>query len=467
MLYQDHFPIQPISNQQDFSLQNIHDEENSSEYVCLLENIVGIPLQDFSFAPMSFVSQVGAALESIVANISHVSQMSLPGVSRETYYPLDIEDDFSLFLDHSLMVPMNALNTISGVVSRVQSAIGVGAVSRISDVFLNVFDRILASEAYSRLEHAIRDHADGYMGVGHMYVLLSSQPMFVQDVYESGIDMTNRSRRLFEWFFTKKGYQKKSGSSDRVFDKKVFTPLNKPFRKDVLPFYSGHPDPVGAEDGDSLFLYSMDKNRYPLRYSYMSISESVVFIQVNRLFKDFYINTRVFEHKVNEFLQDIAFLIATYTLFIRQANIVDGSHYDESDDKDILSRVERLCLTAETIKSIGHAEGSATIMGLSKFDKTSSHSLEHSLLSLKESLRKCEFSAHVILSEEHFWKGFSGESSYVSLLEVGRMDIFDTLKKIEVVQGSVDELFSLASVLDIQHVSSTLKQLQYKLKLSA
>ncbi len=449
-------PLQPVSFLRDVYIPEIEMADFSSDELTALEDIAGIPIQNFMTAATHVVGDVSTFIEGVVSGISRFTNNAMTSVSRETYHPLDVEEDFSLFMDRSLNQPMDALQRIYHTVSDIQGLMGFGIVGQAGALFLNTFERVLASDIYTRLERAVRGHADPIgLGVRDMYVLLASE--FIED--DNGVPEVQMGglRQLFMWFF---GGQEDPPSLPK---KGPVKPLYYSKRNSALSFYSKKPEPIFSKKNEISVFEPRDMDVYPLRYTYISVSESVLFIEVSRLFRDFYVNRNMFEHRVNEFLLDIAILVSTYTMFIRQANLIG----DLSDTSDLHVCLERLCLGAETLKSISQDKDALKILGLSKFDThKESSNMKDAMNCIRESVENCKSIAETILEQQEIWDLLPMANDSGLVLDNGKKDVLETLDKLNFILDHINVLQEMASVLDIQKISSTLKQFQYKLKLS-
>jgi hypothetical protein len=494
MKHTEYSPIQPIS-----FMRESHKIETDTillEELASLESISGISMRNFTVAASHLVSDVGNFIDGVISGVARFTNHDMLSVSRETYQKLEIDDNFLLFIKSSLNEPMDALERIHHTVSGIHGEMGFGQMGKVGNLFLNAFEGVLASDMYSRLEKSVRGHNENLgLGVRDMYLLLASDVIDeINDIYPSqnetgtgclpkslwspigigsrhdlksgfhfgtGIGMTisafGYTRKMLQWFFGKSPDVNK-------LKKNPSKPFYKLKSKEALPFYvkkKGIDIPLSSIEG-SFKLRNIDC--YPSRYSYISISDSVVFIEVNRLFKDFYLNRNIFEHRVNEFLTDIAILVATYTMFIRQANLIGDLSDSETELKACL---ERLCLGAEILKSVSHDKDILKILGLSKFDHDKSRGNKEDLMGcIREAAENCESIALTILSHQDIWDILPMIDDNAVILETGKSDVLDTLEKLNTILYFLDELKDISSVLDIQHISFTLKQFQYKLKLA-
>ena len=114
-----------------------------------------------------------------------------------------MEDDFELFMESSLNQPMATLENIYGHVSEIHGLMGFGVMGQVGSVFLNTFERILASDMYIRLDRAVRGHDGSFMSVRDMYILLSSSDI-VSDEGDSGSDFFSQCKRKLALFFSNK-----------------------------------------------------------------------------------------------------------------------------------------------------------------------------------------------------------------------------------------------------------------------
>ena len=449
------YVVGDIGNSQEIETALLVEEMDS------LESISGISMADFRVADSNMVADVGKVIGVVIYGISRFVDNEIRSVSRETYPLLGIENDFLLFIESSLNAPMSALDRIHHTVNDVQEIMDFGIKGNSGAFFLNAFEQVLASNMYSRLEMAIREHNQNVtLSVRDIYALLSSNLIKIIDEMDNdcmGISGFGYARKMAQWFFGK--------SRDVNEPKKtLFQSVSKPKSNGALSFYVNKKEPdISLSSGDSL-LKQKDTDYYPYRYTYISVSESVVFIEMNRLFKDFYINRNTFEHRVNEFLTDIAILVSTYTLFIRQASMIGDISDSETDLKVCL---ERLCLGAETLKSITHNKKALKILGLSKFDQDKYKGSTEDLMGcIREAAENCQSIAHTILSQHDIWDLLPITDNNAVILETGKSDVVDTMEKLNTILDYLDELKDISSVLDIQRISFTLKQLHYKLKLS-
>jgi len=437
-------PIHPLPSSRDIASFELETDDLLPDDIYALEDVVGIPMQDFRIAASHVIGEVSDFIDTVISGVSRFSHTIVSSVSRETYQPLEVEDDFEFFMDSSLNQPMTALESIYGHVSEIHGLMGFGVMGQVGSVFLNTFDRILASDMYTRLGRAIRGHDDSLMSVRDMYVLLSSSDI-VSDEGDSGSDFFTQCKRKLVLFFSKK--------KDINLKKNRFPSIKNNKKNDALPFY------VKDKKDKNFDGYYTSK---PLCYSYISISDSVQFIQINRLFKDFYINRNTFQHRVNEFLQNIIILIGTYTMFIRQANL----NSDNFEDKDLQASLERLCLSADTLKSIGNDKNILGILGVETIPDKQNLSLDNAVFFVKESLLNCKSIALDILSQKEIWDLLPMTNDNVVILEAGKKDVLETVEKINEISDHIDVLSDMSSVLDVQRVSASLKQFRYKLKLS-
>ncbi len=450
-------PIQPVSFLREVQPFELETETLLVEELDYLQDILGISMQNFTTAASHVAVEVGDFIDGVISGISRFTNHAMSSVSRETYQTLEVEDDFSLFMESSLNQPMGALERIHHTVNDIHGLIGFG-VGKGGAVFLQAFERVLASDIYTRLERAVRGHGENMgLGVRDMYVLLSSDVIDdSEDFYLTGFSC---ARQMIQWFFGKTDFQ----DPDK-FKKNPFKPVHKLKQNSAFAFYVKKKKTDITQNAVDIFFKPQDMNCYPNRYTYISISESVLFVEINRLFKDFYINRNIFEHRVNEFLTDIAILVATYTMFIRQATMIG----DLSDtETDLTVSLERLCLSAETLKSISHDKDSLKILGLSKFDHGKDVSkTEDIMTSIREAVCNCQSIAATILSQQDIWDLLPMVDENAVILETGKSDVVNTLEKLNTILYHIDELKEISSALDIHHISFALKQFQYKLKLS-
>ncbi len=456
MNHTEYIPIQPISFVRDS--HKIEKDTIFLEELASLESISGISVRNFTVAASHVVSDVGNFIDGVISGVARFTNHDMMSLSRETYQKLEIDDNFLLFIKSSLNEPMDALERIHDTVSGIHGKMGFGEMGKVGNLFLNAFEGVLASDMYSRLEKSVRGHNENLgLSVRDMYLLLASD--VIDEIDDIGMDISafGYARKMLQWFFGK--------SSDlNKLKKNPSKPFYKLKSKGAFPFYvkkKGIDIPLSSIEG-SFKLRNIDC--YPSRYSYISISDSVVFIEVNRLFKDFYLNRNIFEHRVNEFLTDIAILVATYTMFIRQANLIEDLSDSETELKACL---ERLCLGAEILKSISHDKDILKILGLSKFDNGKSRGNKEDLMGcIREAAENCESIALTILSHQDIWDILPMIDDNAVILETGKSDVLHTLEKLNTILYFLDELKEISSVLDIQHISFTLKQFQYKLKLA-
>ena len=122
---------------------------------------------------------------------------------------------------------------------------------------------------------------------------------------------------------------------------------------------------------------------------------------------------------------------------------------------------------AEILKSISHDKDILKILGLSKFDNGKSRGNKEDLMGcIREAAENCESIALTILSHQDIWDILPMIDDNAVILETGKSDVLHTLEKLNTILYFLDELKEISSVLDIQHISFTLKQFQYKLKLA-
>jgi hypothetical protein len=450
-------PINPISSSFEMVAIDLETDEMLPEDIYALEDVVGIPMQQFRLAASTIAVEVGSFIDGVISGVSRFANDMTSVVSRETYQPLDIEEDFSLFMDSSIHEPMTALENINYHVNEIQGLVGFGIMGQIGSVFLNTFERILASDMYTRLDRAVRGHGDGSsMSSRDMYVLLSSVDIDSGEESDVASDFYSRCKRCL--FFSKKETSKlKTPTLPFVKNKK---------KNDAFNFYKKNSDGPSKDTVLSKNSSGYYNSNNFLRYTYISISDSVQFIQINRLFKDFYINRNIFEHRVNEFLQNISILIATYIMFIRQANLNSVDVSDDFTDKDLKVSLERLCLSADTLKSIGKDKDVLGPLFVSGGAYRKGVSVDTLVSCLKESVMNCKSIAMDILAHDEIWDLLPMAHDESIVLQTGRNDVLDTLDKLNIILDHIDVLSQVSSVLDVQRVSSTLKQFQYKLNLS-
>lgn len=436
-------PIHPIPPRDIYPFELDTDELLPDDIVGL-EDIVGIPMQQFRIVTSHIVGEVGDFIDTVISGISRFSNNIISSVSRETYQRVDIEDDFSLFMDSSLNQPMDTLESIYDHVSEIHGLMGFGVMGQVGSLFLNTFERILASDIYMRLDRAVRGHDESFMSVRDMYVLLASSDV-IDDNDDLGVDFYTQCKRNLALFFSKK--------KDIDLKKSKFPPIKSKKKNDAFGFY------VKEKDIKKLGS-NYDTN--PLCYSYISISDSVQFIQINRLFKDFYINRNIFLHRVNDFLQNITILIGTYTMFIRQANL----NPDNLESHELEVSLERLCLSADTLKSIGNDRYILGVLAGNTATVKDNMSLNEVVSCVKKSVINCKSIACDILDQHEIWDILPIVNEYVDVLEAGKKDVLGTLEKLNEISEHIDFLSEISSVLDLQRVSASLKQFRYKLKLS-
>ncbi len=446
-------PITPLSNTREIAPFELETDPLLDQDMDALEDIIGISMQNFRYAASHIVTDVGDFIDTVISGISRVSNNIVNSVSRETYQPLDIEDDFSLFIETSLNEPMDALHDIYSHVNEVQSLMGFGIMGQFGSLFLNTFERVLAFDMYSRLGRAIRGHGDNSIGVREMYVLVSSSDIDEDVSYRDS--SVSSFDRLFNWFFSPKK------DKSQVLKKKKIPAIPRKKKNDAFSFYVK--DKKKSNDTSKISDFpNRDLDSNPLRYTYISMSDSVQFIQINRLFKDFYINRNIFEHRVNEFLQDISVLVSTYIMFVREANI----HSIGVDEKALSVSLERLSLTADTLKSIGSDKVALGILGNGVSSNKKQISIDGVVSCVKEAVLNCKSIAMTILNQQEVWDLLPMVDSDGVILETGKKDVLDTLEKLNDILDHIDVLSEKSLILDVQRVSTTLKQFQYKLKLS-